>query len=518
MVAYDIRNSYFDKLQHLAFGFHDKQMTGALMSRATADVEGIRMFVNMGAVRGGFIVAMIVGVAVAMFLLNLKLALVSLVFVPILGWRAVVTSRRLRRTWLHIQELMADMVTVLQENLSGNRVVKAFAAEEYEKQKFGIQSGMVADETFRAERMWAANFSIMNFAFTTAIGAIILVGGLDVIAGREVAGGQTVFTRLSPGDLTAFILYMGLLVMPVRMMGWMVNTFSRAASSGQRIFEILDTLTPVREKDDAVPLEKVQGLVKFEDVVFNYSGGQDVLKGVDITIQPGQSVALLGRPGSGKTSFAHLVPRFYDVASGCVTIDGVDVRDTTLASLRDRVGIVQQDVFIHTASIAENISYGVVGASKEDIINVSKIAQLHDFVMDLPDGYESLVGERGVGLSGGQKQRLSIARTLLRNSPILILDDATSSVDAHTEELIRTAMAEVITGRTTLIITHRLSTIRNVDVILVFKDGHIFEQGTHEELMALGGEYRDIYDIQLRPQEDADLWSITNEIDNGASE
>ncbi len=518
LVAYDMRNSYFDKLQHLSFGFHDKQMTGALMSRATADVEGVRMFVNMGAIRGGFIFATIIGVAVAMVLLDFKLAVVSLAFVPLLAWRAVVTSRRLRQTWLHVHELMAEMVTVLQENLSGNRVVKAFAAEEYEKEKFGHESGNVADETFRAERLWAANFSIMNFAFTAAVGAIILVGGQEVIAGREVVGGQVVFTGLTPGDLTAFILYMGLLVMPVRMIGWMVNTFSRASAAGQRIFEILDTPSPVQERRNAAPLATVQGRVVFENVEFSYDGATDVLNEINVDVPPGQTAALLGQPGSGKTSFAHLVPRFYDVSSGRVTIDGVDVRDVTLSSLRDRVGVVQQDVFIHTASIAENIAYGLMDAPFEKIVEVAKIAQLHEFIVTLADGYDSLVGERGVGLSGGQKQRLSIARTLLKDPPILVLDDATSSVDAHTEELIRLAMAEVIKGRTTFIITHRLSTIRNVDIILVFRDGRIVERGTHDQLLALGGEYRDLYDLQLKPQEEVAFLEMADGSDLRTSE
>jgi ABC-type multidrug transport system fused ATPase/permease subunit len=518
LVAYDIRNSYFDRLQHLSFGFHDKQMTGALMSRATADVEGVRMFVNMGAIRGGFIFATVIGVAVVMVILNFKLALVSLAFVPLLGWRAVVTSRRLRRTWLHVHELMADMVTVLQENLSGNRVVKAFAAEEYEIEKFGNESGKVADETFRAERLWAANFSIMNFVFTVGIGAIILIGGQEVIAGREVVGGQVVYTGLTPGDLTAFILYMGLLVMPVRMMGWMVNTFSRAAAAGQRIFEILDTPSPVQERFNAAPLGTVQGHVVFDNVVFSYDGRKDVLSNINVDIPPGQTVALLGQPGSGKTSFAHLVPRFYDVSSGQVTIDGVGIRNVTLSSLRDKVGIVQQDVFIHTASIAGNIAYGMMDAPFEKIVEVAKIAQLHEFIMNLPDGYDSLVGERGVGLSGGQKQRLSIARTLLKDPPILVLDDATSSVDAHTEELIRLAMEEVIKDRTTFIITHRLTTIRNVDIILVFRDGRIVERGTHDQLLALGGEYRGLYDLQLKPQEEEAFLEVPDGSDLRISE
>ena len=515
-VAYDIRNAYFDKLQHLSFGFHDKQTTGALMSRATADVEGIRMFVNMGAVRFGFVIAMIVGITVAMLLTDLKLTLVSLAFVPFLGWRAASTSIGLRRIWLRVQEFTAQMVAVLQENLTGIRVVKAFAGEEHEKAKFRAEAERVRGESLHAQYRWAANFSIMNFGFILALGAILWVGGQDVIAGRAVVDGQVVYTGLTPGDLTAFIFYMGLLTMPVRMVGWLVNNASRAASCGERIFDILDTESPVKEKPGAVELGRVQGRVLFDHVFSSYDEGREVLKDIDVEVLPGQTVALLGRPGSGKTTLAHLLLRFYDVSKGHITIDGVDVRDVTLASLRRNVGIVQQDIFIHAMSVRDNIAYGNVDAPLEGVMEAAKVAQLHDFILALPEEYESPVGERGVSLSGGQRQRLSIARTLLQDPPILILDDSTSSVDAHTEHLLQEALEAVIKGRTTFIITHRLSTIRNADTILVFREGEIVERGTHEELMALGGEYQELYEFQLRPQEEAAQWEAMTSTDGGA--
>ena len=503
LIAYDIRNQYYDKLQHLSFGFHDKQSTGGLMSRATADVEGVRMFVNMGAIRFGFIVAMIIGVTAAMLLTNFKLAVVTLIFVPVMAWMGITTSRSLRKMWLKVQELTAEMITVLQENLTGIRLVKAFAAEEYEKEKFGASAKDVSDAMIAAQQRWAINFAAMNFSFILALGVILWVGGVDVISGKAIVRGELTYTGLTPGDLTAFIFYMGLLTMPVRMMGWMVNNFSRAASCGQRLFEVLDAESPVKEITGAQTLKNVSGNIVFRDVSFSYEPERPALKNINVEVNPGQIIALVGRPGSGKSTFSHLIPRFYDVIQGEITIDGFDVRDLTLSSLRSAVGIVQQDIFIHTMSIKDNITYGHQGATQEAIERVAKIAQLHEFIISLPDGYNTMVGERGVGLSGGQRQRLSIARTLLVEPSILILDDSTSSVDAQTEHLLQMTIAEAIANRTTFIITNRLSTIKSAELILVFKNGEIVERGTEAQLLELNGEYRELYEYQIRPHEEA---------------
>ncbi len=502
-ISYKIRNDYFDKLMHLSFAFHDKVGTGSLMSLATADVEGVRMFINMGVIRSVFILVMLFGSAIAMLLVDVQLALITMAFVPFLAFRGVHTSRQLRRMWLRVQELTSDMVSAVQENLTGIRVVKAFAAEEHERAKFNERSFKVSEQTYLVERTWARNFAMMDFGFMLAMAVILWFGGNRVIDGRTVIDGQVVYTAMSPGELASFFVYLNMMVMPVRMLGRIVNIFSRAAASGERLFEILDTESPVVEQPGATQLQNVQGHVEFRSVSFSYGGYEPALRNINIDVQPGTRVALVGRPGSGKTTFAHLLPRFYDPTSGEITIDGKDIRELTLASLRANVGIVQQDVFIHTASIRDNVAFGDLSAEDEQVYEMMGIAQLHDFIQDLPAGYETVVGERGVGLSGGQKQRLSIARSILMDPPILILDDSTSSVDVHTERLIQQTLEKVVSSRTTFVISNRFNTIALADLILVFKDGEIAQSGTHEDLVAVEGEYKELYDSQMRPAEEA---------------
>jgi ATP-binding cassette, subfamily B, bacterial len=491
-VAYDLRNMFYNRLQSLSYSFHDHSQTGQLMSRATADVENLRMFVGFALLRGVYFVVLMVAVTILLFTINWKLAVISLLVIPFISYRTIVINQKLRLLWMKIQQGLGVLGTIIQENLTGVRVVRAFAREEYESKKFRNQAEFIYNQEITANNLLASNSPLMSFALTLAMAGILWYGGTLVINGT-----------LTTGELAQFLLYLVMLSMPVRMLGWLIILYSRAQASGQRIFEILDQVSPVREKTDAVNPEVVQGLISFENVSFGYDSHDTVLSDVSFIAQPGQVIALVGASGSGKSTIANLLPRFYDVTAGRITIDGTDIRDMTLTSLRRHVGIIHQDTFLFSASIRENISYGRPDATLEEIMEAAKVSHLHDFIAGLPDGYETLVGERGITLSGGQKQRLAIARTLLLDPKILIMDDSTSSVDTETEYLIQQTLAEMPIGRTTFIIAHRLRSVQMADLILVLENGRIAEQGTNQELLAGNGLYRQIYNLQFQQQEAA---------------
>ncbi|MBI4187799.1 MAG: ATP-binding cassette domain-containing protein, partial [Chloroflexi bacterium] len=490
-VAYDLRNIIYDHLQRLSYAFHDRSQTGQLMSRATVDVDGVRMFVGFALLRGVYFLVLLVAITVLLLLLNWQLALLSLSVLPFISFRTIAINRKLRTLWMKIQQGVGVLGTIVQENLVGARVVRAFARQDFENQKFLNQAKTIYDQEIEANNLLAANSPVMSFALLLAMGGILWYGGRQVVAGA-----------LTQGQLAQFLLYLVMLNMPVRMLGWLTILFSRAMSSGQRVFEILDEVSPVTEKPDAIDLTEIKGMVRFENVSFNYGSHGAVLKDINFEVKPGQMVALVGASGSGKSTIANLIPRFYDVTAGRITIDGIDVRDLSLASLRRHVGIVHQDTFLFSATIRENISYGRPEATMNEIIHAAKAAQLHDFIITLPDGYETWVGERGITLSGGQKQRLAIARSILLNPRIMIMDDSTSSVDTETEYFIQQALTELLTGRTTFVIAQRLRSIQMADIILVLKNGRIVGQGTHHELLASNEFYQQLFRLQFQHQED----------------
>ena len=490
-VTYVLRNRFYDKLQHMSFAYHDKEHTGDLMSKATADVEAIRRYVNIGMVRSLEAALRALALLAILIFINWELTLISLAFIPFILVRSVLVMSRLREMWTRVQITMGETVTVLQENLVGMNVVKAFGSEEFEKRKYDRKARQLRSEYFESERTQGTNSAWMSFYFTVALGLILWYGGWEVLRGD-----------LTAGQMAMFMLFLNQLTFPVRMAGFIINSFSRAISSGRRLFDVLDASSPVIEREGATRMSRAQGTVRFEEVTFGYVSGAPALSNVTVTAERNQVIAILGAPGSGKSTIVNLLPRFYDVDEGRITIDGIDICDVTLESLRENVGIVQQDVFLFSATIRDNIAYGTADATLDDVIRAAKVAQLHEHIVTLPDGYDTWVGERGTTLSGGQRQRLSIARTVLIDPPILILDDSTSSVDVETERLIHRAMTALMQGRTTFVIAHRLSTVRDADHIIVLDKGRIVEQGTHYGLYEANGIYREILELQLRPQEE----------------
>jgi ABC-type multidrug transport system fused ATPase/permease subunit len=492
-VSYNIRNALYDRLQRLSFQFHDQNQTGQLMSRATVDVEATRMFFSMGLLGIIQVLLMFFGVTYMILSINWQLGLIILAFTVPVALLAMNFGRHIRPIWLRVQQMLGFMGTTLEESLAGVSVVKAFSQQKEETRKFSVQAQTLYDEQMGAVRLMAINMPTM-----------VLLVGLPVVFILWYGGSQVINGTMTVGEITQFILYLGLLMMPVRQLGMMVNLYSRTVSAGQRIVEILDTESAVLESPDAIDIGRAKGQVSFQNVSFSYDRVSPALKDVSFDVQPGQLVALLGGSGSGKSTVANLLARFYDVSEGKITLDGVDIRDIKLTSLRRNVVTAQQDVFLFSSTIKENIAYGAVGADMDRIIEVSKAAQFHDVVQALPQGYDTWVGERGDTLSGGEKQRLSIARTLLVNPSVLILDDSTASVDSETEKLIRQALDELIKGRTTFIITHRVALIKNADLILMFQDGELVEKGKHDELMAKNGLYKEAYEMQLMIDYEAD--------------
>jgi len=490
-VIFDIRNKLYRHLQQLSFSFYDKAQTGQLMSRVTADVETAQRFLSNGFIQIISNCITFMATLALMISMEWRLTLMAMISVPLLAWRVQVYSVKIRPMFWQIQQQLAVLTARLQENITGQRVVKAFARKDYEIQKFERENLSLLERNVNTIRVSSYNRSLMNFLTELSLAIILWYGGRQVMAGE-----------ISLGTLVAFNSLLTQLVGPIRMLGFWVSLAQRTIASAERIFEILDTQAEVRDKPDAKPMPKMEGRVTFENVSFAYDGKHMVLEDINLDVKPGETIAVLGGTGSGKSTLINLIPRFYDVTSGRILIDGVDVRDVTLESLRRQIGVVTQETFLFSASLRDNIAYGKPWASDEEIRRAAKAAHIDDFIDSLPRGYNTVIGERGVGLSGGQKQRVAIARALLMDARILLLDESTSSVDVETEMRIQKAFSSLLKDRTAFIIAQRLSTVRNADRIIVLDKGRIVEQGTHEELLKRNGIYTAIYNLQFRSQDE----------------
>ena len=492
-VEMDMRQGLYSHLVRLSFGFYDRHQTGQLMSRATVDLQGVRFFLGYGLIFFFQNVVTVVSVTGVLLIFEWKLALIALAIIPVLVALAYRYSHVAHPTLRDVQQKLADVATVAEENIVGVHVVKAFAQEPQESKKFHARSEDVFRQTLKANRQRALYVPFIAWVPLLAQGAVLLIGARMVTSGELTVGG-----------FVAFNLYLGMLVVPLRSLGMWIGQAQRATASGERIFQVMDEPEEIAERPDAVELPPGGGDVRFEDVRFGYFEDRPVLDGVTLDVPAGRTIALIGQTGSGKTTLTSLVPRFYDATGGRVLVDGIDVRDVTLPSLRHEIGVISQDPFLFSATVRENITFGAPDLDQDEVERIARLAQAHEFVSELPDGYETVIGERGITLSGGQRQRLAIARALAVDPRILILDDATASVDATTEARIRVGLREAMRSRTTLIIAHRLSTIALADEIVVLSDGRIAARGTHDELLETSPVYRDIYEHGLLERQFAD--------------
>ncbi|MBH8576613.1 ABC transporter ATP-binding protein [Nostocaceae cyanobacterium CENA369] len=492
-VAYDLRNKIFSKIQNLSFSFHDQAQTSQLLTRVTSDIEQIRTFIGTSLIQVISGVVTLVTIAVVLLVMNWQLALITLTVVPLAGWLMARFISRNNGLFRQIQEQLANLNAVLQENLVGVRVVKAFVRESAERSRY----------TTLNDTLVKANMKTI-VAIRNTFPFIFLLSNLVTIAVFGYGGAQVIGNRFSIGELVAFNSYLVLILQPILLIGFAAPAIAQAAASAERVYEVVDAEVEIRDRPGAVPFDTCNGRVTFENVSFRYPGAtKEALKEVSFETKPKELIAVLGMTASGKSTIMNLIPRFYDVTRGAIRIDGRDVRDFTLKSLRAHIGIVFQETTLFSGSIRENIAYAKPNATMEEVIEVAKTAQIHDFIASLPDGYETIVGERGIGLSGGQKQRIAIARTLLTDYSILILDDSTSAVDAKTAAQIQAKLDDLMRQKAciTFVVAQRISTVKNADRILLIDKGRLVAQGTHEELMQTSTLYGVILESQVKQKE-----------------
>ena len=489
-VGYDLRIAFFQQLQRLSFGFHDRIHSGDLVTRGMLDLEGARAFIQGGMMQS-FTLVLLLSVATAMmFSTDAGMALVGLLFVPIAGFALARMGFLLRVTWLKVQQLQSILTLTMEENLQGIRVVRAFSGKRHELDKFDAAAEDVLKYSYKRITLRFRAVSAMTLSFYGSMALLLWYGG------HKVAAGQ-----ISVGKLTEFLTYMTLLQTPIRQIAMIFASAARATSSGGRLFEVLDLEPDIADAPGAQPLKPARGVLRFEHVDFAYDGGRPILKDISFQVGPGETIGIVGPPGSGKSTIAQLIPRFYDVTAGRVTIDGTDIRDVTLPSLREYVGLVQQEAFLFDTTITNNIAYADPWASEDRIVGASRMAQLHDYIAALPGGYETRVGERGVALSGGQRQRMSIARGVVPGPGVMIFDDSTAAIDAVTEKKVRDGIKQATRAMATVIIAHRLSSLMHADEILVIDEGRVVERGTHTGLLAQGGVYAELYALQTRTEQ-----------------
>jgi ATP-binding cassette subfamily B protein len=489
-IGYDIRNDFYNKVQKLPFAYHDQTQMGGIITRAITDVEAIRNFLAQGMIDSVTVTAVLIGVVAAMVAINLNLTLVALLPIPLIAAAALRMGYLQTKNWRLVMEDMGAVSNLLEENVVGMNILRAYNREPIEAEHWGRLNQSLYVHQVKFTETWSTFFPLMAFLVSCSTAFMLWIGGPQVVSGE-----------LSIGTIVALNGYILLMALPIQRLGFVVQQFSSASSSAKRIFEVIDEPLVLTDQPNAKPLPRIVGEICFEQISLSYRPGRDSLQDISFSVKPNQVIGIVGPTGGGKSSLVNLIPRFYDVTSGRLTIDGYDIRTVTLSSLRAQIGLVLQETLLFTASIRDNIRYGRPDATDEQIIAAAKAADAHRFISEMPEGYDTRIGERGVTLSGGQRQRVAIARALLIDPRILILDDSTSSVDTRTESSIQAALQTLMQGRVTFIIAQRLSSVLHADQILVVQEGRIVQQGTHAQLVDQPGAYQEIYRVQLADQE-----------------